>query len=116
MKRMITTIFFAAVTFPKRAPRIIIILARNAENGGVLMSITLPNLNHSFIFPVPVPDFRVFHTPHYEKTLKSSGKCFIYGKLLRHTNKVSLRFLLCDTLHEAFFTGYQEGNIVNNHS
>ena len=31
---------------------------------------------------------------HYEKTLKSSGKCFIYGKLLRHTNKVSLRFLL----------------------
>ena len=69
MKRMITTIFFAAVTFPKRAPRIIIHLARNAENGGVLMSITLPNLNHSFIFPVPVPDpdpdpdFRVFHTP-----------------------------------------------------
>ena len=98
MKRMITTIFFAAVTFPKRAPRIIIHLARNAENGGVLMSITLPNLNHSFIFPVPVPvpvavpdpdpdpDFRVFHTPHYEKTLKSSVKCFIYGKLLRHTN------------------------------
>ena len=43
------------------------------------MSATLPNLNHSFIFPVPfpdpvpvpvpdpdpdpVPDFRVFHTP-----------------------------------------------------
>ena len=25
--------------------------------------------------------------------------------------KVSLRFLLCDILHEAFFTGYQEGNI-----
>ena len=67
MKRMITTIFFAAVTFPKRAPRIIIHLARNAENGGVLMSVTLPNLNHSFIFPVPVPvpvpDFHVFHTP-----------------------------------------------------
>ena len=41
---------------------------------------------------------------HFEKTLKSSGKCFIYGKLLRHTNKVSLRFLLHDTLHEAFFT------------
>ena len=40
-----------------------------------------------------------------EKTLKSSGKCFIYGKLLSHTNKVSLRFILCDTLHEAFFTG-----------
>ena len=53
---------------------------------------------------------------HYEKTLKSSGKCFIYGKLLRHTNKVSLRFLLRDTLHEAFFTGYQEGNIIDNHS
>ena len=53
---------------------------------------------------------------HYEKTLKSSGKCFIYGKLLRHTNKVSLRFLLRDTLHEAFFTGYLEGNIIDNHS
>ena len=51
----------------------------------------------------------------YEKTLKCSGKCFMYGKLLRHTNKVSLRFLLRDTLHEAFFTGYQEGN-VDNHS
>ena len=48
-----------------------------------------------------------------EKTLKSSGKCFIYGKLLRHTNKVSQRFLLRDTLHEAFFTGYQEGNIID---
>ena len=52
----------------------------------------------------------------YEKTLKSSGKCFIYDKLLRHTNKVSLRFLLRDILHEAFSTGYQEGNIVDNHS
>ena len=51
---------------------------------------------------------------HYEKRLKFSGKCFIYGKLLRHTNKVSLRFLLRDTLHEAFFTGYQEGKIVDN--
>ena len=51
-----------------------------------------------------------------EKTLKSSGKCFIYGKLLRHTNKVSLRFLLRDALHEPFFTGHQEGNIVDNHS
>ena len=53
---------------------------------------------------------------HYEKTLKFSGNCFIYGKLLRHTNKVSLRFLLRDPLHEAFFTGYQEGNIIDNHS
>ena len=53
---------------------------------------------------------------HYEKTLKFSGKCFMYGKLLRHTNKVSLRFLLRDPLHEAFFTGYQEGNIIDNHS
>ena len=31
---------------------------------------------------------------HCEKTLKSSGKGVIHGKLLRHTNKVSLRFLL----------------------
>ena len=53
---------------------------------------------------------------HYEKMLKSSGKCFIYGKLVRHTNKVPLRFLLRDTLHEAFFTGNLEGNIIDNHS
>ena len=53
---------------------------------------------------------------HYEKTLKSSGKRFIYGKLLRHTNKVSLRFLLRDTLHEASFTWHQEGNTIDNHS
>ena len=33
---------------------------------------------------------------HYEKTLKFSGKFFIYGKLLRHTNKGLGRFLLCD--------------------
>ena len=57
MKRMITTMFFALVTFLKRAPRIIIHLARNVEKGGgVLMSVTLPNLNHSFISPVPFPD------------------------------------------------------------
>ena len=48
---------------------------------------------------------------HYEKALKFSGKCFIYGKLLRDTNKVSLRFFVRDTLHEAYFTGYQKGNI-----
>ena len=53
---------------------------------------------------------------YYEKRLKSSGKCFTYGNLLSHTNKVSQRFLLRDTLHEAFFTGYQEGNIIDNHS
>ena len=47
--------------------------------------------------------------------LKSSGKRFVYGKLLRHTNKVSVRFLLRDILHEAFSTGYQEGNIIDNH-
>ena len=37
---------------------IIIHHARNAEKGGgVLMSIILSNLKHSFICPVPVPDF-----------------------------------------------------------
>ena len=70
--------FFILVPFLKRAPCIIIHLARNAEKGGgVLMSIILPNLNHSFVpVPVPVPfpdsgfrfrfrilDFPVFHTP-----------------------------------------------------
>ena len=42
-----------------QSQRIVIHLARNAEKGGgVLMSIILPNLNHSFIslVPVPVPD------------------------------------------------------------
>ena len=63
--------FFVLVPFLKRAPRIIIHLARNVEKGGgVLMRITLPNLKHSFICPVPVPvpdsrfpdfpDFRLF--------------------------------------------------------
>ena len=65
-------VFFVLVTFLDRALRIIIHLARNAEKGGgVLMSITVPKLKHSFIFqvpvpvPVPVPDpvFQVFHTP-----------------------------------------------------
>ena len=70
---MITTMFFVVVPFFKRAPRIIIHLAMNVEKGGgVLMRITLPNLKHSFICPIPVPDpdsgfripdFRVFHTP-----------------------------------------------------
>ena len=68
---MITTMFFVLVPFLKRAPPIIIHLARNVEKGGgVLMRITLPNLKHSFICPVPVLDsgfrildFRVFHTP-----------------------------------------------------
>ena len=40
----------------------------------------------------------------------------MYGKLVRHTNKVSLRFLLRDILHEPFFTEYQEGNIIDNQS
>ena len=64
---MITTMFFILVPFLKRAPCIIIHLARNAEKGGgVLMSIILPNLNHSFVpdsgsgsrfrIPVPFPD------------------------------------------------------------
>ena len=73
---MITTMFFILVPFLKRAPCIIIHLARNAEKGGgVLMSIILPNLNHSFVpdsgsgsgsgfrFRFRIPDFRVFHTP-----------------------------------------------------
>ena len=65
---MITAILFVLVPFLKRAPHIIIHLAMNVEKGGgVLMRITLPNLKHSFICPVPVPvpipDFRVFHTP-----------------------------------------------------
>ena len=49
---------FVLVPFLKRAPCIIIIhLARNVETGGgVLMRITLPNLKHSFICPVPDPD------------------------------------------------------------
>ena len=72
---MITTMFFILVPFLKRAPCIIIHLARNAEKGGVLMSIILPNLNHSFVpgsgsgsgfrFRFRIPDFLVFHTPNF---------------------------------------------------
>ena len=79
--------FFVLVTFLDRALRIIIHLARNAEKGGgVLMSITVPKLKHSFIFqvpvpvPVPVPDpdpdpvpvFRVFHTPLMDRDAAKS--------------------------------------------
>ena len=65
--------FFVLVTFLDRALRIIIHLARNAEKGGgVLMSITVPKLKHSFIFQVPVPDFLVFHTPCVTRSF--SGK------------------------------------------
>ena len=59
-------VFFVLVTFLDRALRIIIHLARNAEKGGgVLMSITVPKLKHSFIFQVPDPDpvFRVPYAP-----------------------------------------------------
>ena len=74
---MITTMFFVLVPFLKRALRIVIHLARNAEKGGGgLMWIILPNLKHSFISPIlvpvpdqdsrsrfQIPDFRIFHTP-----------------------------------------------------
>ena len=82
--------FFILVPFLKRAPCIIIHLARDAEKGGgVLMSIILPNLNHSFVpdsgFRIPdsgsgsgsgfrirfrIPDFRIFHTP-FTNTLRT---------------------------------------------
>jgi len=51
-----------------------------------------------------------------EKMLKCSGKCFVYGKLLFIWHKVSLRLVIHDTLHEAFLTKYQEGNIIDNHT
>ena len=54
---MLTTMFYVLVAFLKRVPRIVIHPARNAEKGGgVLMSIILPNLKHSFISLIPVPD------------------------------------------------------------
>ena len=43
---------------------------------------------------------------HYEKTLKSSGKCFIYCKLLRHTNKVLLRF-------QSYVTHYMKHSLLS---
>ena len=50
------------------------------------------------------------------RTVKSSGRCFIYGKLSPYSNKVLERFLLRDTLHEGFFAEYQEVNIIDNDS
>ena len=61
---MIGTMFFVLLPFLERAPRIIINLAKNADEkrGGVLMSTILLNLKRSFIclvpVPVPVPDSR----------------------------------------------------------
>ena len=95
--------FFVLVTFLDRALRIIIHLARNAEKGGgVLMSITVPKLKHSFIFqvPVPVPDpvpdpvpvFLVFHTPSKwreeveEVDKKEEFSSYIATHLLRFAN------------------------------
>ena len=58
---MITAILFVLIPFLKRAPHIIIHLAMNVEKGGgVLMRITLPNLKHSFICPVPHSGFPSF--------------------------------------------------------
>ena len=62
--------FIIKASSQTQSPRITIHLARNAEKGGgVLMSIILPNLKHSFISPVPIPDsgfpdFHVCHAPH----------------------------------------------------
>ena len=50
---------FCIIRVPSQtqSQHIVIHLARNADKGGgVLMSIIPPNLNHSFISPVPVPD------------------------------------------------------------
>ena len=53
---MITTMFFTLVPFQKGSvyhhPSC---EAYREKGGGVLMSIILPNLNHTFIGPVPVP-------------------------------------------------------------
>ena len=49
----------------------------------------------------------------YEKTLKSSGKCFIYANLLRHTNKVSLRFQSGCFAANLFFADSKIKKIVN---
>ena len=90
--------FFILVPFLIRAPCIIIHLARNAEKGGgVLMSIILPNLNHSFVpdsgsgfrfrFRIPdsgfrfrfrIPDFLVFHTPLICKTKNLQPNACLY--------------------------------------
>ena len=92
---MITTMFFVLGTFLDRAPRIIIHLARNAEKGGgVLMSITVPNLKHSFIFPVPVPvpvpDFLVFHTPEdtFTRRLLFLWRCVSWDRYAKNNKRL----------------------------
>ena len=66
------------------------------------MSIILPNLNHSFISPVPVPDpdFLVFHTP---MTLPQQRKEDLYiinqiRKKSRHSSRAGIPCLHCDTI------------------
>ena len=68
-----------------QSPRTIVHLARNAEKErGVLMSIMLPNLNHSFISLVPVPvqvpdpDFLFCHTPFPFKVQLSGNNTGIF--------------------------------------
>ena len=44
---------------------------------------------------------------------KTKIMIFVSSAKHRHYEKM---FLLRDTLHEALFTGYQKGNIIDNHS
>ena len=108
---MITTMFFILVPFLKRAPCIIIHLARNAEKGGgVLMSIILPNLNHSFVpvpVPVPFPDsgfsirppripqfiFRKIHTERKIRSTEQISSRFYVSEQNFEQNKRFLRAL-----------------------
>ena len=75
---MITTMFFILVPFQKGSvyhyPSC---KAYREKGGGVLMSIILPNLNHTFIGPVPVP------VPHFGfSTCPIAWYCFHIGKTL----------------------------------
>ena len=112
--------FFVLVPFLKRAPRIIIHLARNVEKGGgVLMRITLPNLKHSFICPVPVPvpvpdpvpdpvsDFLVFHTPENVEVNP------IYEYFLLFYRRINMAVLNCIRIKSSHIPfAFTTGNLI----
>ena len=81
-----------------QSQRIVIHLARNADKrGGVLMSIILPNLNHSFISPVLVP------VPDSGSGSGSGFPCFPYARWI-----VPLKDKKGETVAEAFKSIFKE--------
>ena len=103
---MITTTFFVLVAFLKRAPRIIIHLARNAEKGGKSFDVNHTSQLEAFISPQYFSDsasgsasgsgFPIswFSIGHY-RNVRGLGKSMVVFRLfekLRYSNERSTIF------------------------